>query len=242
MKLFDKFEIIEPYPALWIERSKTVVIADLHLGLETLLASKGVYFPKFQLEEMKEDLKEIFDGYPAERLIINGDTKHDFAKSSYKEKEEIKKLFNFLSLQVNEIKLTKGNHDNYLIYSVKEFENVTLEERICEDDICFVHGDQEQVEVRADCIIVGHEHPALVLRDELGVEEKVRCFLCGDYQGKKVVIMPAFSKLAQGSQVNEIPKEELLSPWLQDEGVGNLKAVGVSEEAGLLEFPKVKKI
>src|SRR6056297_1379062 len=107
MKLFDKFEIIEPYPALWLEESKTVVIADLHLGLETLLASKGVYFPKFQLEEMKEDLQEIFNEYPAEQLIINGDTKHDFAKSSYKEKQEVKKLLNFLTLQVDKIKLIK---------------------------------------------------------------------------------------------------------------------------------------
>ena len=242
MKLFDKFKIIEPYPALWLEESKTVVIADLHLGLETLLASKGVYFPKFQWEEMKEDLQEIFGEYPAQQVIINGDTKHDFAKSSRKEKKEVKKLLNFLSLQVNKIKLIKGNHDNYLIYSVKEFENASLEEKVCLNNTCFIHGDEEQLDVEEDYVVAGHEHPALVLTDELGVEEKVRCFLYGKYQGKKVIVMPAFSKLAEGSQVNEIPKHELLSPWLQQEGVGNLKAVGVSEEAGLLEFPKIKKL
>jgi len=242
MKLFDKFEIIEPYPALWIEEEKAVVIADLHLGLETLLASKGVYFPKFQWEEMKEDLKEIFKQYPAKRIIINGDIKHDFAKSSYKEKQEVKKLLNFLTLQVDEIKLIKGNHDNYLIYSVKEFENTSLEDKVCFNDVCFIHGDEEKLDVEEKYVIAGHEHPAIVLTDELGVEEKVRCFLYGDYQGKKVIVMPAFSKLAEGSQVNEIPKHELLSPWLQKEGVGNLKAVGVSEEAGLLEFPEIKKL
>ena len=240
MKIFDKFKIIEPYPALWLEETKTVVIADLHLGLETLLASKGVYFPKFQLEEMKDDLKEIFDKYPAKQLIINGDTKHDFAKSSYKEKKEVKKLLNFLSLQVDKIKLIKGNHDNYLIYSSKEFKNASLEEKVCFDDVCFIHGDEEELDMKEKYVIAGHEHPALVLTDELGVEEKVRCFLYGIYQDKKIIVMPAFSKLAEGSQVNEIPKHELLSPWLQKEGVDNLKAVGVSEEAGLLEFPKIK--
>ncbi len=242
MKLFDKFEIIEPYPALWIEEFKTVVISDLHLGLETLLASQGVYFPKFQLKEMKEDLKDIFNEYPAERLVINGDTKHDFAKSSYKEKKEVKKLLNFLSLKVDEIKLIKGNHDNYLIYAVKEFKNAELKEDFCLDNIRFIHGDEKDVKVDEDYIIAGHEHPALVLKDDLGVKEKVRCFLYGKYQDKKIVIMPAFSKLAEGSQVNEIPKKELLSPWLQKEGVEELKAVGISEEAGLLEFPRIEKL
>lgn len=244
MKLFDKFEIINSFPALYLKKENAVVISDLHLGLESLMAEEGVYFPKFQLKEMKEDLKKILDLKEPEKLVINGDIKHEFSETTWEEREEVRELLDFLSENVNQILLVKGNHDNYLIYAVKDYDNVELEEKVVLEDVCFIHGDEDidLNEMDEDFLIIGHEHPALVLKDDLGIKEKVRCFLYGEVGNKKMVVMPALSKFARGSQVNQIPKERLLSPFLKKHGIGSFKAIAVSKEGGIYKFPEVRKI
>jgi len=243
MEIFNKFKIIESYPALYLKKEKILIISDIHLGLESLMASEGIYFPKFQLDEIKKDLSEILSKVNAKQIIINGDLKHEFSETTWKEREEVQNLIDFLNDKVKEISLVKGNHDNYLIYAVKE-KGVKLKDKIVVEDVCFLHGHKKIDLSRLECsyLILGHEHPALALKDKLGVKEKIRCFLYGDIKNKKIIVMPALSKFARGSQVNQIPKYELMSPILKEHGVGDLKAIGVSKEAGLLKFPEVKKI
>ena len=42
--------------------------------------------------------------------------------------------------------------------------------------------------------------------------------------------MPAFSTLAQGSEINLIPKQELLSPLLREIDIDSLEVILVSSE------------
>lgn len=247
MKIFDKFEIVGNHPALYSKEMKALIISDLHLGLESLMADSGVYIPKFQLEETKEDLKEISDKRNFEKLIVSGDIKHEFSETSYQEKVEVEEFIEFSQTLAEEIYLVKGNHDNYLIYPVKKYENVELEESFVFDGVNFIHGDKKVEGMNGpdiEYVIMGHEHPALSLTDEVGAREKIRCFLFGKMKnGKKLIVMPAFSRLAEGSQMNQVRDKDLLSPVLKDMlDVGEMKAVGIDKEAGVFEFPKLKKI
>lgn len=244
MKIFDKFEIVEPYPALYFQEEDVVIVSDLHLGLESLMASSGVYFPKFQLDEMKEEFENIIEKVEPEKIVINGDLKHEFSETTWEEREEVQDLLEFLTEKVEEVLILKGNHDNYLIYAVKDFDNVKLEEKVVLDNATFLHGDEEidLKNLNTEYLIIGHEHPALALKDDLGIKEKVRCFLYGELVSKKIIVLPAMSKFAEGSQVNQIPKKRLLTPLLRETGVDHLKAIAVSEEAGIFEFPEVGKI
>lgn len=247
MELLDRFEIVEPYPALYVPSIDAVVVADLHLGLESLMAKAGTYMPKFQLSEIEEDLDAIIEEVEPETLIVAGDIKHEFSETSHGEREEVQELVGFLSDRVDEILLVKGNHDNYLHYAVEDAGNVELADRFLRDGILFVHGHElvEDLEtLDAEAVVMGHEHPALTLRDEIGVEEKLPCFLYGTMDdGRDLVVLPAFSKLAEGSQVNRVDVDDLLSPILKRKiDIGTMKAVGVDREAGLLEFPEVGKL
>ncbi|KXA98468.1 hypothetical protein AKJ40_04740 [candidate division MSBL1 archaeon SCGC-AAA259M10] len=246
MNIFD-FEIVNSYPALWNEESGSVVVSDLHLGLEGLLAEEGTYFPKFQLEGVKEDLGNIFAHEEASRLIIVGDLKHEFSKASYFERKEIEEFLNFLEDLVGNIIILKGNHDNYLMYSVEGRENVALEDIYIDNRICYFHGHQDDLGLErtdAEIFVMGHEHPAIVLRDEVGVEEKFRVFLHGELEGgRKIIVMPAFSKLASGNRVNGVPKTELLSPFLKRHAdLGRMKPVAVHEDSEPLGFPKLSDL
>ncbi len=247
MKIFGRFEIIENYPALYSGDLKALIISDLHLGLESLMADSGVYMPKFQLDEMKSELKKISEEKNIERLIICGDIKHEFSETSYQEKIEVEEFIEFSSTLAEKIFLVKGNHDNYLIYPVKKYDDVELEDYFVFDGINFIHGHEKTEVINGpdiEYVIMGHEHPALTLSDEVGAKEKIRCFLFGEMNnGKRLIVLPSFSRLAQGSQMNRVQEEELLSPILEDMiDIGDMQAIGVDREAGLFEFPEIKKI
>ena len=247
MKIFNEFEIIGTFPALYIEKIRAVVISDLHLGIESLLTSAGYLFPRFQLKEIKQDLEKIFEIKKPERLVITGDVKHEFSKITWNERKEILDFLDFLTEKVQEILIVKGNHDNFLIYAVKNYPSITLADYFILDDICFMHGHQKNLDLRqfnVKYFIIGNEHPAISLKDELGAKEIIPCFLYGTTKcGRKITVLPAFSKLSRGSEMNEISQKDLLSPILRKNVEFNkMKVIAISKELGIMSFPELGKL
>ncbi len=107
MKIFERFEIVENYPAIYFEDMKALIISDLHLGLESLMADSGMYMPKFQLEEMKDALKEISREKDFDKIIVCGDIKHEFSETSYHEKKEVEEFIEFSKTLADNIYLVK---------------------------------------------------------------------------------------------------------------------------------------
>lgn len=55
---------------------------------------------------------------------------------------------------------------------------------------------------------MGHLHPAVKISDNQKVRsEKYKCFLIGDYKKKKVIIVPSFFPLIEGTSLNEYLKD-----------------------------------
>ncbi len=108
-------------------------------------------------------------------------------------------LFEFLKTKFKRTVAIKGNHDNYLSYVTRKYE-IELLESLSLGSFLFIHGDvipsQSNLE-KANVIIMGHEHPAIALYDEVGAKEKIKAFLVGEIDGRKIVVMPALSPLAQ---------------------------------------------
>ncbi|RLG70705.1 MAG: hypothetical protein DRO11_05815 [Methanobacteriota archaeon] len=233
----DKINVVEPYPGVYISNIDAVVVSDLHLGYEGVLAQQGVYIPKVQYKKTVEALRVVTELCKAKRIIINGDLKHEFSGVTYPEQEEIEGLFNFLAEKYMEIFLVKGKHDNYLYYLSKHY-GAALSEAHQLGEYLFTHGDRLdplQKHQNVEYIIIGHEHPAIGLYDEIGTKEKVACFLYGSLnQKQKIVVLPAFSYFAQGVEMNTTPREALLSPILRMVDVDKLKVMGIDPETGCL--------
>ncbi|MFB6147464.1 MAG: metallophosphoesterase, partial [Candidatus Nanohaloarchaea archaeon] len=218
------------------------VISDLHLGLEGTVTSEGGYVPQFQLDELLDDLEEARELTSASRVLVNGDLKHEFSSSRYTEQKELEEFMQFLDERFQETIVVRGNHDTFIEEAVEK--HGSLQDFHLEEGVLFIHGHQDLEEVEAGdygTVVIGHEHPALVLEDEIGVKEKVDAFLYGETEeGKDIVVLPAFSKISGGSKVNQVPSGELLSPVLRNHvDVQSLRAVAVSREAGLFEFPEI---
>lgn len=242
------FKTVSSIPALYHKDLELLVISDLHLGLEGGMSAKGSYVPQFQLDELLEDLEELRKRTEAKRLLINGDLKNEFKTSLYSEKKEIEEFIEKAESLFDELILIKGNHDTFIESTVEDL-GYELRDYFLEREVLFTHGhiSLEELEVEPEkyqTIVIGHEHPALELKDEIGVKEKVNCILYGkNKQDKYFIVMPAFSTISNGSGVNKMPSRELLSPILRNKiDKNSMKAIAVSREAGLFEFPEIGKV
>lgn len=246
MKPLSGIEIIQPYPAIYIQAIDSIVISDLHLGYEGVLAEyHGVFLPKTQFRKELEILAVITEIKKANTIVITGDIKHEFSETTYTEFKEVTQLFEFLKNRFKRVVVIKGNHDNYLYYVAKKHD-VEIYDVLLLNSILFVHGDRipEQRYIKeADMIIMGHEHPAITLFDQVGVKEKIKVFLIGNLKDKKIIVMPAFSPLAYGTEINLISEKEILSPILKElVDIDKLRVMGIDEDAGCLEFGELGKL
>ena len=245
---FYGFQTVDSLPLLYLPSENLLVLSDLHLGLEENMTSKGSYVPQFQLEDIIEDINFAKKLTNADKILINGDLKNEFSRSHFAEKKEIKELINELEQNFNDIFLIKGNHDTAMDKLLAEF-SLEFEDYKILDNILFTHGHRlidnlEDLDTEDfDTVVLGHEHPALSLVDDVGVKEKIDCFLYGESDIGNLVVLPAFAKVSSGTRINETPSKDLLSPLLRNSvDIGELEALGVSREAGLFPFPELKKL
>ncbi len=206
MEITKNIQLIET--SLWLEQEKILIINDLHLGYEEALQHKGVFVPRFQLKEIVTSLGRIFTQVTPDKIIINGDLKHEFGKVLRQEWSEVLQLIDFLLQHCKEVIIIKGNHDPIIQpIAEKRRTKVVGEYRI--NDTLVIHGD-ELVETDAKKIIIGHEHPAITIR-EGSKWEKYKCFLRGKWKRKELIAVPSFNPLLEGT---DILKEQMLSPFL----------------------------
>ncbi|MGQ9513921.1 MAG: metallophosphoesterase [Thermoproteota archaeon] len=245
MKIWDKIELVEPYPAIYIFEEDCLVISDLHLGYEGVMAEQGIMMPKVQFEEEIEMLEGILAKRRSNRIILNGDIKHEFSKTSYHEFKEVTDLLSFLTESFEEVLIVKGNHDNY-IERVTSKHGIDVKSSFSLGRFHLSHGHRRIVrghKVKSEFLIIGHEHPAIALFDEVGAKERISCFLYGESTCCRILVTPAFSTLAPGSEVNTTPQKEWLSPTLrEDVRIEDLEVVGVSHDTGLLRFGRLIRL
>ena len=222
---------------LWLEREKTIVFSDTHLGYEEYLNKQGIVVPRFQYKEIIEHLKGVLSETRPERIVINGDLKHEFGRISEQEWSEVMRFLDFL--KGYEVILVRGNHDN-ILGPIAERKNVIVVPNFKLNKKLITHGnsipDKKTLE-EITSIIIGHDHPALGLREE-GRVEKIKCFLTGKWKDKNLIAVPSFNFVTEGV---DVLKETLLSPMLKNQNLEEFTAIGV-EKKEILDFGKLSRI
>ena len=244
MRICKDIEIVGKSLGIYAKSINALVISDLHIGYEDYLNEQGIYIPLSQYPKIKKMLEVMLNDCEAETVVIVGDVKHEFGKASKQEWLETLDLLDFLRKRVKEVHIVRGNHDNFLIPILKKKE-IPLHDPILQiNDIAFVHGHKDISIEDLDCryIILGHEHPAIALKTEMGSKKKYKCFLYGKFGEKKMIVLPSMHPLASGSEVNILPKDELLSPILQKADIENFYVYAVEPEQIVLKFPKIKQL
>ena len=211
---------------------KTLIINDLHLGYEEMLTKRGILVPKQQTNQIIKNIKKLLKLKP-ERIIINGDLKHEFGTILNQEWKAVRQFLTFIEPHVKEIIIVQGNHDVTLKPIILKH-NLKLLSSLLIKDTLIVHGD-EIVETKAKRIIIGHEHPAITLR-EGSKWEKYKCFLRGPYEDKEIIVVPSFNPLIEGT---DVLKEKLLSPYLKQ--IKEFEVI-ITYKEKTLPFGKIKNL
>ncbi|MCJ7428984.1 MAG: metallophosphoesterase [Candidatus Nanohaloarchaeota archaeon QJJ-5] len=242
MELPRDCAIIDTAPALYQPDLDAIIVADLHIGIESVQARQGMLMPKVQTQEIGEELLDLKDAVGASRLIVAGDVKHSFGAKGTKQREELRVFFDGISPAFETIDLVRGNHDSGLETLAEDYTNINVIDSVQENEIAVVHGHKRFEMTDCEMVIFGHEHPAIELKDDAGVTEKISCFLHGGFS-MDVIVLPAFSPLASGTAINGMPRSELLSPILRNRfDPSEMYVTGIDREAGMFEFPELSKI
>jgi hypothetical protein len=222
-------------PALLIKsaRERALIVADLHLGIEGELASKGVSLPS-QIPKINERLIELIEQRRPDRLIFLGDVKHNVPIASWQEWRELPGFFEELAKLVH-IEVIRGNHDGGLDGMVPRgvkihgARGIVLGKR---KRVGLMHGHTwpSPELLNAKLLVAAHNHPAVEFRDELGGRTVEPVWLRAKLDETKfpkklregiknmlpeLLVMPAFSDLVGGAAVNRTIPQELLGPMFK---------------------------
>ncbi|MEM4482003.1 MAG: metallophosphoesterase [Desulfurococcaceae archaeon] len=239
--------IIVGTPFLYIEETKTMVLADLHLGFEEA-ASRGlvystrrtgryaaIFIPRIQLRKTIDMLSVVLQRVETKRVIINGDLKHAFDRLLRQEKEETIKLIDSLrELGIQEVTVIRGNHDNFIKPLLKRL-NVNFARSLLTISrgkrVLLTHGHEEVDLSESDIVIIGHEHPSIHCFEVY----RFPCFLKVPLaENKLLVVMPATGPYHPGVVVNP-NTEEYLSPLIRK--LGSLGSMSIVIWMDLGEVP-----
>ncbi len=234
MQISDKIKIEELF--LILEDEKALILGDIHLGYEETLNKQGILIPRCQYPLIIEKLKKFLEAISFEKIIINGDLKHEFGSISETEWRHILKLIDYLATKCNELMLIRGNHDKILGPIAKK-RNIKVVENLILNDVLITHGDRIPHEIsyeKINKIIIGHEHPAISVCDASRVE-KFKCFLHGKWKNKELIVIPSFNPIQEGT---DLLRENTLSPFLKS--IENFNVYIIGDE--IMDFGKLSQL
>jgi hypothetical protein len=196
-------------PALMF--NKTLIIADLHIGMEHVLRNAGFNIPS-QSRKMMEKIIMLCREHNVNRVVIVGDIKHNIPNVSYQEFDEIPKFFEEI-LKFCNIDVAPGNHDGGIKKLLPKDVKIHSSKGFIFNNIGFFHGHSWPDEniMKCEYVVMGHNHPVIVFKDRLGYRVSKTCWLRGKMlknrdryktTNPEIIIMPSFNKLC-GKPVNE---------------------------------------
>jgi len=236
--------------ALYLPGAETLVLADLHLGRE---ATSAVQVPLGEQQDITSRLEGLIDRYTPTGVVLAGDVLHSFSDTPGEAAESFDRVVRLVESRNAKLVITPGNHDAMLggLWSgdsVAEFALETgvqdREDATSENDendensqngdarsekrdgtIVVTHG-HELPGMEAGTYVIGHDHPAIEIEGQ-----RRPCYLYGPgaYEGMDVLMLPAFTRLAGGVEINGLHARELQSPLLTD--LGEFRPIVYDEES-----------
>jgi putative SbcD/Mre11-related phosphoesterase len=209
-------------PALLLKEKKLLIIADLHIGIESELRQNGLQVPS-QTKMMEQRLRSIATTHQITDIILLGDIKHMIPSSTFQERTDVRYFLKAIS-SLGTLHVLPGNHDGNINRLLSSEIQLHPSEGFVFEGIGFTHGHRKASDEVMSCnqVVVGHTHPTVLLIDRLGYRTFEQCWLRGapfsdvlhekypNSSTSEILLMPAFNPLCGGVAVNRDP---LLGPF-----------------------------
>ena len=209
--------LLLPYPAALIktEKTKTVVIADPHIGWEMALRNKGIHVPS-QTPKLLQKLETLLSHNKPDKLLILGDVKYSVVATEPGEWHDIPEFFSTLRNYVRDIAIVRGNHDANLEPLLPE--NITLlpATGTTIGDVGLFHGHKWPSPTLLKCktLLMGHLHPIVVFRDPAGFKITRQAWVkakCNTTQLSKILLQKQRIKI-EGTPEETVKKHYNFKP------------------------------
>jgi putative SbcD/Mre11-related phosphoesterase len=209
-------------PALLLKEKKTLIVADLHIGIESELRQNGLQIPS-QTTTMEQRLISIVTTQDIENIILLGDIKHTIPASTNQERADVKNFLRTLQSYCT-LHVLPGNHDGNIHHLCFPPIQLHPSDGFVFEGIGLTHGHRRPSPevMQCDQVVIAHSHPTVLLTDRLGYRTFEQCWLRGPmrqevlqekYPGSptsEILLMPAFNMLCGGVAVN---RDSLLGPF-----------------------------
>ncbi len=218
---------IQPVPGIpALKMGNSLVIGDLHIGVEAHLGAKGIHLTS-RTDTMFDAVIEAA-GTDVDRIIMIGDIKDSVPGSTKQEYREIPVFCDRLLEHFAEVCIVRGNHDTSIEEFVPGAVRIYPATGMVSGNIGLVHGHTwPSPEVMSrKTLVLGHCHPTVLFKDGVGTHVSEPCWVRGSFTSAKneryetlpesFIIVPAFNRLLGGSPVNAIDTP-LLGPIMNSD-------------------------
>ena len=200
----------------------TLLVSDLHLGLEKEMASKGFRIPPYS-QKMLDRINSISERNKLDRIIVVGDVKHSIGKVHDIDWGIMPWFFDTLLDMFSSVEIVPGNHDggiSSLLPSRVKLHPATGTVIGTRQKVGITHGHSWPLQdvITSRNIVMGHTHYRYEMRDKFGGRSKEAVWLFATYdmadllvkagylpvkRGEgKLIVMPPFNNLVGGQAIN----------------------------------------
>ncbi len=210
-------KLLLPYSAVLIKtaRTKTLVIADLHMGWETALRAKGIHIPS-QTSKIFQKLKTLLSMHKPENLLILGDVKNTVVSAEPGEWHDIPAFFAELQPLVSNISIVRGNHDANLEALLPENIHFHPAKGTIVGNIGLFHGHSWPSPSLLVCktLVTAHLHPVVVFRDSAGFKITKQVWIKAKCDAKKLsqILLKKMKIKLEGTSEETIIKKYNFKP------------------------------
>jgi len=202
-------------PAIFIKDKRILVIADLHIGIESELIEQGLN-ARSQTNKMINHIEKLCKKHNPEIIILLGDIKHNIPTSTIWERKDVKKFLKTIE-EHGSVHIFPGNHDGNIHKLTNENMIIHPSDGDIIEGIGFIHGHRWPNEkiMKCETIITAHTHPTVMFTDRRGFKTFETCWVKTDFDKTRLkdkypdssnprcLVMPAFNPLCGGIAVNQ---------------------------------------
>ena len=185
--------------AVWMPRSHTLIVADVHLGKGTAFRKFGLPVPAGSSDKSLSRLTNLIESTAAQHLLILGDLIH--ARASHDDRLhdaflDWRKTHGELAMT-----LVRGNHDRSAGRLSADWNVNEVEEPWLNDGLNFCHAPEHPL----DALLAGHIHPVFAVRDFDRSSVSLPCFVVE----RQRILLPAFGNFTGGHRIHRGPDREI---------------------------------
>jgi DNA ligase-associated metallophosphoesterase len=206
--------VFRPSGAMWLEASRTLVVADLHLEKGSAYAARGQLLPPYDTRETLRRLEAEVRALTPAAVVLLGDTFHDRKSEDRLAPDDGARIADLADGR--RLIWVVGNHD---ADGPRRLPGETVDEIMIEG-LILRHEPQAGPQAGE---VAGHLHPAARVVATRGSVRR-RCFVTDSER----VILPAFGAYAGGLNVRDVAFAGLFArpPLAAALGPARVRAIG----------------